>query len=237
MRAPALLPTAILLSAALLVATSAAQDPGSTVMSGEASVTPNKAGTKRKPQPVRITGKVHWETPPGVERPVITGAKVLFPKGALYNGARYPKCSLATLARRPTPSACPEGSIMGRGSGVAFADTVLTRPKITVINGGAKEICLFTLLQYPARIQTCVAGRIRKLSGKWAYELTLTVPRILQVVAGVPIQLRDFAFSAGSPKKDWLATTGCGGGRWPFEITAFYSTGGSATYRDSLPCR
>jgi hypothetical protein len=237
MRKLAFLTAAALMSVAAAVSTSAAQDPSLTVISGEATVTPNKAGTKGKPQPVRIAGKVHWETPPGVERPVITGAKVLFPNGALYNGHKYPKCSLATLARRPTPSACPKGSIMGKGSAAAFADTVLTRPKITVINGGAREVCLLTLLQYPARVQTCVAGRIRKLSGKWAYELTLTVPRILQVVAGVPLQLRDFEFSAGSPKKDWLATTGCSGGRWPFEVTAFYSTGDSATFKDSLRCR
>ena len=237
MRKLALLTVAALISVVATVSTGSAQDPSLTVISGEATVTPNKAGTTRKPQAVRISGRAHWETPPGVERPVITGAKVLFPRGALYNGHKYPKCALATLARRPTPRACPHGSIMGRGSAVAFADTVLTRPKITVINGGAREVCLFTLLQFPARVQTCVAGKIRKLSGKWAYELTLTVPRILQVVAGVPIQLRDFEFSAGSPKKDWLATTGCRGGRWPFEVTAFYSTGGSATFKDSLRCR
>jgi hypothetical protein len=89
---------------------------------------------------------------------VISGAKVLFPRGALYNGATYPKCSLARLARRPTPRACPKGSIMGKRGGVVFADTVLTRPKITVINGGAREVCLFTVLNFPARVQTCASA-------------------------------------------------------------------------------
>jgi hypothetical protein len=50
----------------------------------------------------------------------------------------------------------------------------------------------------------------RNGSGKWAYELELTVPRSLRIVAGVPIALRDFSVTVGN--KDWLATTGCPGG-------------------------
>jgi hypothetical protein len=228
-----------LTATALLVSTSLAQDPPpETVVTVEAKVTPNKAGTKAKPQAVQLSGKLHWEHPPGYERPVITGAKLWFPKGSLYNGGKYPKCSLATLARRPTPSACPNKSIMGKGTGVAYADTVITRPKVTIINGGAKSICLFTVLMNPARVQTCVPGTIKKMRGKWAYQLTLTVPRVLQVVAGVPIALRDFSWTVGSPKKDWLATTGCPKNkRWPYKVETFYSTGGSDVYEDSVPCR
>lgn len=227
-----------LVAVSLLVSTSLAQDPVETELTVDANVTPNKAGTKRKPQAVKLSGDVHWETPDGFERPIITKAHAWFPKGSLYNGAKYPKCSLATLARRPTPTACPKGSIMGKATGVAYADTVITRPKVTIINGGAKNVCLFTVLTNPARVQTCVPGTIQKTSGKWAYKLTLTVPRVLQIVAGVPIALRDFEFTAGSSTKDWLATTSCPRNkRWQYKVETFYSTGGSDVYEDSVACR
>jgi hypothetical protein len=87
-------------------------------------------------------------------------------------------------------SGCPKGSIMGKGSAVAFADTVLTYPKITVDNGDRSTVYLWTVMTNPARVQAPVVGKITKAGGKWAYKLELTVPRALQIVAGVPIALR-----------------------------------------------
>jgi hypothetical protein len=235
MRKLVLLVTGLLLGGAVAATAVLAQTSSpQTVVTGAARVTPNKAGTKQHPQGVKLKVTVHWRTPAQFDRPVIQKGIVLFPKGSLYNGSKYPRCSADKMNRRGL-SACPKGSIMGKGTGNAFADTVITHPQITVVNGGPKSVCLYTVLNNPARVQACVPGAIKKMSGKWAYQLTLTVPQGLQVVAGVPIQLTDLTVSAG--KGSWLATTGCTGGKWPFTITTFYDNGTSSSDTSSTRCR
>ena len=160
---------------------------------------------------------------------------MLFPKGGQYNGARFPKCSANTLARKGV-SGCPKGSIMGTGSGKAMADDVPTYPKITVVNGGARRVYFYTVLTNPARVQTPVVGRISKLRGKWSYRLEAEIPRSLQIVAGVPIVLHELTMSAG--KGDWLATTACPADkRWRYHAEGRFTTGETIVYDDAVPCR
>jgi hypothetical protein len=225
--------TGALVLGGLVAAPTVAQTPQTTV-SGSAKVSPSRAGTKARPQGVKLTVKVHWETVAGVEPPVVQSADVMFPKGSLYNGGKYPKCSENVLARKGLRG-CPSGAIMGKGSGVAFADTVLTYPKITVVNGGKKHVYLYTVLNNPARVQAPVPGTITKAHGKWAYKLHLEVPHVLQLVAGVPIALRDLTIKAG--KKSWLATTACPGGKWPFSVETAYDSGTSSSFEDSVSCK
>jgi hypothetical protein len=216
-----------------VAAVAVAQSPSPTAVHVDAKVTPSKAGTKKKPRGVKLTVRTSWTTPGDGEKPIVQTARVFFPRGSLYNGAKFPKCSQTVLARKG-PRACPKGAIMGSGSGSAFADTVITHPRITVVNGGAKRVYLYTVLDNPARVQAPVPGVIKKLSGKWAYELDLTVPSVLQVVAGVPIALRDLTIHAG--RKNWLATTACHGGKWPFSVETSYSDGTSSSFEDSVAC-
>jgi hypothetical protein len=229
--------------AAPVLAQSSGSNPSNTVLTTKVSVSPSKAGTKSKPKGVKLTFKVKWDTSPDVDKPVVQTADVLFPKGSLYNGAKYAKCAQSVM-ERGSVSECPAKSIMGTGTGTAYADTVLTSPKITVVNGGGNKVFLFTVLTNPARVAKPVPGTITKQSGKWAYKLHLTVPQSLQIVAGVPIALRDISITAGgkSYAKDWLATTSCTGGKYPFQLTTGFATndtgttGGSATYDGSTPC-
>jgi hypothetical protein len=227
---------AVLAVAAVEVAPTIAQDSSSTTsLKVDATVSPSKAGTKKKPQGVKLKVKTTWDTPGDVEHPIIQKADVFFPKGSLYNGGKYPSCSAATLGHGG-PDACPKGSIMGTGSGDALADTVHTTPKITVVNGGKSKVFLWTVLTNPARVQAAVPGTITKPGGKWAYKLHLEVPTSLQVVAGIPITLNNLTINAG--KKDWLATTSCPANKkWPFQVTTSLSTGGSSTYQDTVACK
>jgi hypothetical protein len=232
-----LIPTAGVI--AIGVATVAVAQAPSTTITAQTTVTPNKAGTKAHPQGVKLTFKGKFETPPDVDRPIIQSGTVFIPKGGLYNGGKYPKCSAATLGHGG-PSACPAHSIMGSGSGDALADTVHTTPKITVVNGGANKIFFWTVLQNPARVQAAVPATITKQSGKWAYKVTFTVPQSLQIVAGIPITLNTLTVTAGgkSYAKDWLATTSCPSTKkWAYSSTFDLSTGGSITYNGSTPCK
>jgi hypothetical protein len=224
---------------AVEVAPTIAQDSGTTQLTATPTVSPSKAGTKQRPQGVKLVVKTTWNTPGDVDKPIITAADVLFPKGSLYNGGKYPKCSEATMNNGGI-EACPPKSIMGSGSGDAFADTVHTSPKITVVNGGANKVFLFTVLSNPARVRAPVPGTITKMSGKWAYKLHLVVPKSLQIVAGVPITLNNLTITAGGKSwaKDWLATTSCPANKkWPFSVSTALSTGGEATFADTVACK
>jgi hypothetical protein len=234
---------AVLALGAILVAPSVAQAPVTTV-TVDAKVSPSKAGTKRNPQGVKLSGNIRWESEAGVEPPIVTAFDILISKGGVFNGGKYPKCAEALINRRG-PGACPKKSIMGSATGVALADTEITRPKVTFVNGGAKRICFYTVLTNPARVRTCVPGRITKLSGnpKWSYRVKITVPEVLQVVAGVPIALRSIQWTAGGKPwaKDWIATTSCPkGNRWGFELETFYlyedGSTSSSKNSDSMRC-
>ena len=127
----------------------------------DTKVTPNKAGTKRKPQGVKLSGKIRWESESGIEPPIVTAFNILISKGGLYNGGKYPKCAQAQVNRKG-PGSCPPKSIMGSATGSAYADDVITHPKVTFVNGGAKNICFYTVLTNPARVRTCVPGKVTK---------------------------------------------------------------------------
>jgi hypothetical protein len=109
---------------------------------------------------------------------------------------------------------------MGSGSGVAYADKAITRPTMTVVNGGAKEVLFYVVMDNPARIRKTVIGHITRVSGKFAYHLSAVIPKELRVVAGVPIKLTSLEITAGRGK--WLAITSAPAG---IEVDTSYSTG------------
>ena len=217
-----------------------AQQP-QTQVEANATVTPKNAGTKSNPQGVKLSGTVKWTSEAGVEPPIVTAATAYIGKGGTYNGGKYPKCSKKTLQTKP--GNCPKKSIMGAGSGSAFADTVITRPKVVFYNGGAQWMYLYTTLFNPAFVQEPVPAKISKVGGKWNYKVRITVPENLQIVAGVPIALRDFKYSLGGKKyaKDYITTTSCPkGNKYDFQLETEYlysdgSTSKSAT-ADTVPC-
>jgi hypothetical protein len=221
------------------VAPTIAQSDGPTKVEVDASVSPNNGGSKKKPQGHTVKAKITVTTSPDVDKPVVEGGEVYFPKGALYNGKKFASCSKATISRGG-PDACPKKSIMGKGSGSANADTVETAPKVVVVNGGKSTVWFYTTLQRPARVRAPVEGKISKASGQWALKLSFKVPEVLQSVAGIPVTLNDLTVTAGGKSwaKDWLATTSCGsGGKWPFEAHLNLSTGQTVQYTDSVTCK
>lgn len=209
------------------------------------TISPKTAGTRAHPQGVKLKTVFRWQTLGEADQPIVTNFYLLFPKGSLYNGAHTTKCSVRTLDLRG-PGGCPKASIMGSGRGTAYADTTITHPQITVVNGGASTIYFYTVLNNPARVQEPVIGHIKKLHGKWAYSLSVTVPQNLRIVADVPIELTSLNVLAG--KGTWLATTGCPRNHeWPFSVKTSYENPnlapgapgatGSASYSASVACR
>jgi hypothetical protein len=161
-------------------------------------------GSPSHPQGVKLSAALSWEGLKPGNAPTITKLDLWFPTGTRYNGASYPSCSYARLNAQG-PASCPKNSIMGSGTATAFADTVVTRPRITVVNGGRDRVYFYTVLNNPARVQVPVIGQITRLPGRFAYHLSATIPPRLLVVAGVPIRFTALDVSAG--RGSWLATT------------------------------
>lgn len=158
--------------------------------------------TKRKPVPVTVDVLMEWDRSTNEGATTLQKTTVLFPQGSIYHGAKLPKCSVALLNNSGV-GACPKGSIMGKGKAWAWADTVRTTADITVVNGGKDRVYFYTTMTNPAVVQLPVEGKIRKLRGKWAYELVSEVPTDLQVVAGVPIVV--YKMEIKITNKKWLA--------------------------------
>lgn len=201
-----------------------------------AKVTPSKAGTPAHPQGVRVDVKGTIKTPLDQDPPTVKAVDVWFPKGGLYNGAKFPTCSRPALARRG-PSACPATSIMGSGYALADADGVAAKARVTLVNGGARMVYAYVVLDRPARVRAALPVPITKLSsGPWSYKAHVDIPRTLQIVAGIPLRVQSFRGSAG--RGDWIATTSCPSGhRWKYHVETTYATEQVVKTDGSVACR
>lgn len=198
-------------------------------------VIPNKAGTPAHPQGVTLDVRIKIGIPENYEPPLVNEIDVWFPRGSLYNGDKYPTCSVHTM-NVSGPSGCPSDSIMGHGTGVARADSTFTYPQITVVNGGQHEVFFYTVLNNPARVQEPVPGIVTKLSGPWLYHLHVVIPKNLQIVAGVPIVLQSLHIVSG--RGDWLATTYCPPDReWKWKALASFNNGQQLFTHGAVGCR
>jgi|SRR5215218_820870 len=235
MRKPVTVVTAVLAMAVALAAPSAAQAP-ETVLKVEAKVIPNKAGTPKHPQGVKIKASVTFVHPEGFEPKIVDHGYALFPKGGQYNGDDYPTCTKRVLDREG-PSGCKKKSYMGYITGDVYADTVITHPEIRVFNGGAKLALAHVTLYRPTLVKETIPVHIKKLhGGKWAYKVSLAVPESLQIVAGVPIAPRELHGTVG--RGTWLATTHCPKShKWKYFGKAYFTDGSSVEHEDSVPCR
>lgn len=195
---------------------------------------PAKAGTEERPQGVELDLRLALGAPRDIEPPLLQEAEVRFPVGTRYGGGDLPACEEATLERRG-PEACPPDSVTGTGTLEARADTAPAPGRITVVNGGAERLYFWTEIDRPVRVAAPIVGTVSEESEPWAYRLRLKVPRDLQLVAGVPIALRELRVKAGSGR--WLSTTSCpDDGSWDFEGGASFADGGSAVRTTTVEC-
>lgn len=203
----------------------------------DVKVTPNKAGTPRHPQGVKISAHATIDIPHDIDPPLVQSVDVWFPKDGNYNGGKWPTCSYAGMVRSG-PSICPPKSIMGHGYAIADADGVKTRPTGTIVNGGQRKAYVYVVLTRPARVREPLPIQITKLSGdpKWGYRAHVDIPHNLQIVAGIPLRVDEVYGTIG--RGDWIATTHCPRDhKWRYHVETHYSSGQNIKYDGTVACR
>ena len=210
--------------------------PNLTTFPVEASVTPNRSGTPKNPQPIMLRMSGRAVTEPGYEKPILQGGYALFPRHGNYNGNDFPRCKRRLLNLYGTER-CPKGSRIGSGTGVAYADEVVTRPRIEIFNAGSKLALFYVTLYRPALVREAIPVRIQEFPrGKWKYKASFSVPEVLQVVAGIPIAAGSLELKIG--RGNLIESTSCPKSRrWPYEVRGHFSNGSDYTYRDAVPCK
>ena len=139
---------------------------------------------------------------PGFQPPILDYSVIRFPYGSRLNNRLFPHCEPALINRRG-PDVCPKGSLIGRGYANVFADTERQRLTVRLFNGrGGKSIVFYFHGTNPARVDVAFAAPLRRLGGgMWNYILNVPVPETLQVVAGIPIYVREFVSTVGATRR------------------------------------
>jgi hypothetical protein len=215
---------AVVAGCAIAAAATRAQEPSPTTLTATVRATPAKAGTARRPVGVRLQGHLELTTPEGVAYPLVTGFDLWYGPGIGFNGDRYATCSKSTLSHGG-PSRCPRTSIVGSGQlpdGPRDLAELVPWPgqNVTFINTPGGMVA-WIVLKNPARVAAAAVGTVvDDAPGPWPHRASFTIPRSLQVVAGIPITPRELSFAIGgksyAPK--YMTSTTCPKGGWAWKV-------------------
>ena len=229
-----------------LVATALAQrgDPNNTTNKLTVKVTPNKAGTKKKPKAVAFNLGIAGGTKDGKGQPASsTSLNTTFPSGFKINSkswATKSRCNLATMRAQKSPNSCPKGSKVGSGVSVAKAGSLTETIQVTayaLTNGNIG----FYLLGNPVPLNKTLEGKVVK-NGRG---LNVVIdPDVYQPVPGLytGITKLEVKFKASSTSKGKkigiIQTTKCPKSKkWGFTFQNKLLGGGTINNKASIACR
>lgn len=214
-----------------------------TTMDASLKVSPSKAGTSKKPKPVRLTLGIEGATQSGTGQPdTSTRIRVQLPKGIKWNGKLWPKakrCSVSKANAQGSMSVCPKGSKIGSGHVTALGGGGGVVEEIDldafVTTGGG--LGLFLTATQPLPINAMLEG---KVSGQ---TIDVAIPaNIQEPITGVPTGIRSLNFTVSGKTKVKGKTRGalesstCSGGKWTSKVTNVLRTG-TLTDSPSVSCR
>lgn len=158
-----------------------------------------------KTTPTKLSVNLKFHGPNGGPADTLQSAVLKFTYGAHLNGNLFPSCSAAQIRSHVK---CPKGSKIGSGSALGIlgggTDNPTTEPiDVTLYNGPKGKSITFQIQgQAPAVIDVSFDAPLKTFtSGNYNYQLTVNVPDILQVVAGIPISLDFFNVTVGANTK------------------------------------
>jgi hypothetical protein len=171
----------------------------------DSHVTPVIRAFTPKTTPVTLAVNLKFHGPNGQPADTLTKVVLKFTYGAHLNGALFKSCS-ADMIRNHKP--CPKGSLIGSGTALGILGGGTSNPtqepiNVTLYNGPKGKSITFELKgQAPAVIDVPFDAPLQTFSsGNYNYQLTVDVPDILQVVAGIPISLDFFNVKVGATTK------------------------------------
>lgn len=223
------------LTALCLTAVALAQNPAPAPKLTINTAKPKNAGTKSDPKPARLKLLVKNNVESKTTMDVLD---LYLPKSWKVSGKGLPKCDYIKLATNGR-SACPSGSKAGKGAANAVLGPNSTNPSplkfdVYVFNGGNKQI-LFYLDQVGGDVEAALKGTVKNASGKYSARISIKVPdgegeyaqfpNIQQPAPGVYSALQDLSANIYLKKgsKSLLSSTGCSGGKYPFQAVLRYS--------------
>jgi hypothetical protein len=228
---------------ALTLAMTATALAQTTTMDASLRLSPSKAGTSKKPKPVKLTLGIQGGTQSGTGQPdTSTRIKVQLPKGIKWNGKLWPKakrCSASRATAQGSMGVCPKGSKIGSGHVTALGGGggVVEEIDLTAFVTTGGHLGLFLEATQPVPIATMLEG---KVSGQ---TINVGIPaNIQEPVTGVPTGIRTLTFTVNGKTKvkgktrGALESSGCSGGKWTSKVTNVLRTG-TLTDSPSVSCR
>ena len=141
------------------------------------SVTPNKAGTKKKPK--NGTLKVGFTVNPESKR-TVSRITLFFPKNMKINGKGFKTCSVAKLNADLSGDDCPKGSKIGEGTAGALLGAAPLTFKTELYAAGRNQIALF-LVGQGINVQVAFPGPIKKSTDRrFGQQADIDIPTSVQ---------------------------------------------------------
>jgi hypothetical protein len=202
MRRIALCAMTALLTACCL--TTAAFADGKTTVVVDSHVTPVIRQFTPKTTSATLAVNLSFAGENGTAAATLKQADLKFTYGARLNGKYFPSCSAEMIRNH---EACPRGSKIGSGTALG---TIGDPPNaaeepivVTLFNGPKGKSITFRIQgEQPAVIDVPFDAQLKTFSGgTYNYGLTVTVPDILQRVAGLPISLKYFNVKVAATQK------------------------------------
>jgi hypothetical protein len=199
----------------------------------EVSVSPKKAGTKKKPK----SGKFHLNVVNGNTLRTMSDLDVFIAKTAPLSLKGLPKCAADDIFAR----SCPSSTVLGRGEAKAKVgvngDPALIRDltfEVTAYKTNSpvtgKEMLGF-FIDDGASLQFLTETTLTKASGKYGQKLHIDVPELAQHVGATYNGLvsLETTLSKKVGKKYLISTTGCKSKKHPYKVDLTFIDNGVTT--------
>jgi opacity protein-like surface antigen len=233
---------AVLSLAIAAVAVAQNPDPSTSAPDVRVTVSPAKAGTKKKPR--NSTLKLFVKN--NRTDATVNTITVNVAKNVKLNGKGFKYCSASKLNSQGK-TACPAGSKAGSGTANAVVgpDRVPLKFTVDAYVGGKSSIIFYTQ-QVGGTVRKALVGKVSKTSGKYGSKIVIKIDDDLQQPAfGVFSSLVDLNTTIKAKRgKNYLVTTnGCPkdrkhrfGVKFGFRPNATFPATGSASGVTDAPC-
>jgi hypothetical protein len=197
--------------------------------------TSQKAGTAKKPRPVKMSLQIEQSTRSGTGQPSSSAAlNITLPKQFRFTGKTWPKklrCDPVKANQAKSDTVCPKGSKIGEGHVTATAGDGGITSEIDVRAYVTKtgDLGLWLDTTRPLPIHEMLIGKVT--GGR---TIKVAIPsNIQQPLVGVKSAIRSLGFSLAKG----VESTGCPASKkWALKFQNVY-TDGSQTKTATAPCR